>query len=114
MNLSQTLSWPVCLQIPAHCDKLVANGGLQLLQRLYRLHQDCPQVRRSIVRIIGNMALNEHLHGAIARSGKYRCHKGHGCVHNCRGRRGDPAGHGHMQIAIGYLRDMVCAESCGM
>lgn len=56
-------------EIPAHCDKLVANGGLQLLQRLYRLHQDCPQVRRSIMRIIGNMALNEHLHGAIARSG---------------------------------------------
>ncbi|XP_054991989.1 LOW QUALITY PROTEIN: protein SERAC1 [Sorex araneus] len=56
-------------EIAAHCDKLERNGGLQLLQRLYLLHQDCPQVRRSVLRIVGNMALREHLHAAIARAG---------------------------------------------
>lgn len=56
-------------EIPAHCDKIEVHGGLQLLQRLYRLHKDCPSVQRDILRIVGNMALNEHLHPTIARSG---------------------------------------------
>uniref|UniRef100_G3S877 Protein SERAC1 n=1 Tax=Gorilla gorilla gorilla TaxID=9595 RepID=G3S877_GORGO len=56
-------------QISTHCDKIEANGGLQLLQRLYRLHKDCPKVQRNIMRVIGNMALNEHLHSSIVRSG---------------------------------------------
>ncbi|XP_008005893.3 protein SERAC1 isoform X4 [Chlorocebus sabaeus] len=56
-------------EISTHCDKIEANGGLQLLQRLYRLHKDCPKVQRNIMRIIGNMALNEHLHSSIVRSG---------------------------------------------
>lgn len=56
-------------EIPTHCDKIEANGGLQLLQRLYRLHGSCPKVQRNIMRIVGNMALNEHLHRAIAGSG---------------------------------------------
>lgn len=55
-------------EISTHCDKIEANGGLQLLQRLYRLHKDCPKVQRNIMRIIGNMALNEHLHSSIVRS----------------------------------------------
>ncbi|OBS58055.1 hypothetical protein A6R68_10812 [Neotoma lepida] len=60
-----------CLEaiIPSHCDHIEAGGGLQLLQRLYQLHKDCPKVQRNIMRVIGNMALNEHLHPAIVRSG---------------------------------------------
>ncbi|KAM9187818.1 LOW QUALITY PROTEIN: protein SERAC1-like [Dugong dugon] len=53
-------------EIPTHCDKIEANGDLQLLQRLYQLYKDCPKVQRNIMRVIGNMALNEHLHPAIA------------------------------------------------
>ncbi|XP_058291614.1 protein SERAC1 isoform X2 [Hylobates moloch] len=56
-------------EISTHCDKIEANGGLQLLQRLYRLHKDCPKVQRNIMRVVGNMALNEHLHSSIVRSG---------------------------------------------
>ncbi|KAK7809416.1 hypothetical protein U0070_015012 [Myodes glareolus] len=56
-------------EIPSHCDHIEAGGGLQLLQRLYQLHKDCPKVQRNIMRIIGNMALNEHLHPAIIHSG---------------------------------------------
>lgn len=56
-------------EIPTHCDKIEANGGLQLLQKLYQLHKDCPKVQRNIIRIIGNMALNEHLHSTIVHSG---------------------------------------------
>ncbi|CAH7310243.1 Serac1 [Phodopus roborovskii] len=56
-------------EIPSHCDHIEAGGGLQLLQRLYQLHKDCPKVQRNVMRIIGNMALHEHLHPAIVRSG---------------------------------------------
>ncbi|XP_044531408.1 protein SERAC1 [Gracilinanus agilis] len=56
-------------EIATHCDKIEANGGLQLLQRIYQLNNDCPKIQRKIVRIIGNMALHEHLHSAIVRSG---------------------------------------------
>ncbi|XP_006868541.1 PREDICTED: protein SERAC1 [Chrysochloris asiatica] len=56
-------------EIPTHCEKIEANGGLQLLQRLYQLYRDCPKVKRNIMRVIGNMALNEHLHPAIVSSG---------------------------------------------
>uniref|UniRef100_A0A8C5VAW5 Protein SERAC1 n=1 Tax=Microcebus murinus TaxID=30608 RepID=A0A8C5VAW5_MICMU len=56
-------------EISTHCDKIEANGGLQLLQRLYQLHKDYPKVQRNIMRVIGNMALNEHLHSPIVRSG---------------------------------------------
>ncbi|KAM4816543.1 protein SERAC1 isoform X3 [Urocitellus parryii] len=55
-------------EIPTHCDKIEASGGLQLLQRLYQLHRDCPKVQRNIMRIIGNMALNEHLFSTIVHS----------------------------------------------
>ncbi|XP_076782814.1 protein SERAC1 isoform X1 [Arvicanthis niloticus] len=56
-------------EIPSHCDHIEAGGGLQLLQRLYQLHKDCPKIQRNVMRIIGNMALNEHLHPAIVHSG---------------------------------------------
>ncbi|XP_059257332.1 protein SERAC1 isoform X2 [Mustela nigripes] len=56
-------------EISTHCDQIEANGGLQLLQRLYQLHKDCPKIQRNIMRIIGNMALNERLHSTIVRSG---------------------------------------------
>ncbi|XP_023613964.1 protein SERAC1 isoform X4 [Myotis lucifugus] len=55
-------------EIPTHCDKIEASGGLQLLQKMYQLHKDCPKVQRNIIRIIGNMALNEHLHSTIVQS----------------------------------------------
>ncbi|XP_004674216.1 PREDICTED: protein SERAC1 [Condylura cristata] len=56
-------------EIASHCDQIEAGGGLQLLQRLYRLHRDCPSVQRDILRVVGNMALNERLHAPIVCSG---------------------------------------------
>uniref|UniRef100_A0A8C2ZYY5 Protein SERAC1 n=1 Tax=Cyclopterus lumpus TaxID=8103 RepID=A0A8C2ZYY5_CYCLU len=52
-----------------HCDHIVANGGLQLLQRVYQLRRDSLKIQRNIVRIIGNLALNESVHQAISQSG---------------------------------------------
>ncbi|KAK2884254.1 hypothetical protein Q8A67_017891 [Cirrhinus molitorella] len=56
-------------KVYSHCDRIVANGGLQLLQRVYQLRRDSPKIQRNIVRIIGNLALNESLHTAIVQSG---------------------------------------------
>ncbi|XP_067845259.1 protein SERAC1 isoform X2 [Heptranchias perlo] len=56
-------------KVPSHCDKIVTNGGLQLLQKIYQLRQDSQKIQRNIIRIIGNLALNERLHSAIAQSG---------------------------------------------
>ncbi|XP_072541824.1 protein SERAC1 isoform X3 [Salminus brasiliensis] len=56
-------------KVPSHCDHIVTNGGLQLLQRVYQLRQDSQKIQRNIVRIIGNLALNENLHTAIVQSG---------------------------------------------
>uniref|UniRef100_A0A673H1H6 Protein SERAC1 n=1 Tax=Sinocyclocheilus rhinocerous TaxID=307959 RepID=A0A673H1H6_9TELE len=56
-------------KVHSHCVHIVANGGLQLLQRVYQLRRDSPKIQRNIVRIIGNLALNESLHTAIVQSG---------------------------------------------
>uniref|UniRef100_A0AAX7U850 Protein SERAC1 n=1 Tax=Astatotilapia calliptera TaxID=8154 RepID=A0AAX7U850_ASTCA len=56
-------------KVRSHCDHIVANGGLQLLQRVYQLRTDSMKIQRNIVRIIGNLALNEGAHQAIAQSG---------------------------------------------
>lgn len=56
-------------KVQSHCDHIVANGGLQLLQRIYQLRRDSLKIQRNIVRIIGNLALNESVHQAIAQSG---------------------------------------------
>lgn len=56
-------------QVQSHCDHIVANGGVQLLQRMYQLRKDSLKIQRNIVRIIGNLALNESIHQAIAQSG---------------------------------------------
>ncbi|MCJ8743977.1 hypothetical protein PDJAM_G00100890 [Pangasius djambal] len=56
-------------KVPSHCDHMVANGGLQLLQRVYQLRRDSQKIQRNIVRIIGNLALNESLHTDIVQSG---------------------------------------------
>ncbi|XP_034555113.1 protein SERAC1 [Notolabrus celidotus] len=56
-------------KVQSHCDHIVANGGLQLLQRVYQLRRDSLKIQRNIVRIIGNLALNEGVHQAIAQSG---------------------------------------------
>lgn len=58
------------LQVQSHCNHIVSNGGLQLLQRVYQLRSDSLKIQRNIVRIIGNLALNEGVHQAIAQSGK--------------------------------------------
>lgn len=62
-------------QVQSHCDHIVANGGVQLLQRMYQLRKDSLKIQRNIVRIIGNLALNESIHQAIAQSGNvpYDC-----------------------------------------
>ncbi|XP_034384034.1 protein SERAC1 [Cyclopterus lumpus] len=56
-------------KVHSHCDHIVANGGLQLLQRVYQLRRDSLKIQRNIVRIIGNLALNESVHQAISQSG---------------------------------------------
>lgn len=56
-------------KISSHVDKIVSNGGLQLLQRIYMLRKDSQKIQRSIMRIIGNLALHEHLHIDIVDSG---------------------------------------------
>ncbi|XP_041038810.1 protein SERAC1 isoform X7 [Carcharodon carcharias] len=56
-------------KVPSHCDKIVMNGGLQLLQKIYQLRHDSQKIQRNIIRTIGNLALHEHLHSAIAQSG---------------------------------------------
>ncbi|XP_078131224.1 protein SERAC1 isoform X2 [Sander vitreus] len=56
-------------KVQSHCDHIVANGGLQLLQRVYQLRRDSLKIQRNIVRIIGNLALNEGVHQAITQSG---------------------------------------------
>ncbi|XP_056284719.1 protein SERAC1 [Pseudoliparis swirei] len=56
-------------KVQSHCDHIVANGGLQLLQRVYQLRKDSLKIQRNIVRIIGNLALNESVHQAISQSG---------------------------------------------
>uniref|UniRef100_A0A673NHL3 Protein SERAC1 n=1 Tax=Sinocyclocheilus rhinocerous TaxID=307959 RepID=A0A673NHL3_9TELE len=56
-------------RVQSHCDHVVANGGLLLLQRVYQLRRDSPKIQRNIVRIIGNLTLNDSLHTAIVQSG---------------------------------------------
>uniref|UniRef100_A0A665WZQ0 Protein SERAC1 n=1 Tax=Echeneis naucrates TaxID=173247 RepID=A0A665WZQ0_ECHNA len=56
-------------KVQSHCDHIVANGGLQLLQRVYQLRRDSLKIQRNIIRIIGNLALNESVHQAIVQSG---------------------------------------------
>ncbi|XP_072437212.1 protein SERAC1 isoform X2 [Chiloscyllium punctatum] len=56
-------------KVPSHCDKIVMNGGLQLLQKIYQLRHDSQKIQRNIIRTIGNLALHEHLHSAIVQSG---------------------------------------------
>lgn len=56
-------------KVHSHCDYIISNGGLQLLQRVYQLRRDSLKIQRNIVRIIGNLALNESLHQAITQSG---------------------------------------------
>ncbi|KAM9298619.1 protein SERAC1 isoform 3-T4 [Morus bassanus] len=63
---SQTLA---AQRVSSHCDKIEAKGGLQLLQRIYQLRKDSAKIQRNIIRIIGNMALDERLHSSIVRAG---------------------------------------------
>ncbi|XP_075780643.1 protein SERAC1 isoform X2 [Pelodiscus sinensis] len=56
-------------KVSTHCDIIEANGGLPLLQRIYQLRKDSAKIQRNIIRIIGNMALDERLHSSIIRAG---------------------------------------------
>ncbi|CAG5927997.1 unnamed protein product [Menidia menidia] len=56
-------------KVRSHCDHIVKNGGLQLLQRVYQLRRDSLKIQTNIIRIVGNLALNEGLHQAIFQSG---------------------------------------------
>ncbi|KAM9840051.1 protein SERAC1 isoform 1-T1 [Aulostomus maculatus] len=56
-------------KVQSHCDNIVASGGLQLLQRVYHLRRDSQKIQRNIVRIIGNLALNDSVHQAIVQAG---------------------------------------------
>ena len=48
----------------------MAHGGLQLLQRVFQLRKDSLKIQRNVVRIVGNLALNERVHQAIVQSGE--------------------------------------------
>ncbi|XP_051472230.1 protein SERAC1 isoform X3 [Apus apus] len=52
-------------KVSSNCEKIEAKGGLQLLQRIYQLRKDSAKIQRNIIRIIGNMALDERLHSSI-------------------------------------------------
>ncbi|XP_044277940.1 protein SERAC1 isoform X2 [Varanus komodoensis] len=56
-------------KIPSHCDEIESKRGLQLLRKLYHLCRDSPKIQRSIIHIIGNMALDEQLHLSILSAG---------------------------------------------
>ncbi|KAG9484010.1 hypothetical protein GDO78_009752 [Eleutherodactylus coqui] len=56
-------------RISTHVDSIVSHGGLQLLQRIYLLRKDSQKIQRSIMRVIGNLALYRHLHVSIVDSG---------------------------------------------
>ncbi|XP_048841596.1 protein SERAC1 isoform X1 [Brienomyrus brachyistius] len=56
-------------KVLSHCEHIVANGGLQLLQRVFQLRSDSQKIKRNVVHIIGNLALNDSLHTAIVQSG---------------------------------------------
>ncbi|XP_068087959.1 protein SERAC1 [Hyperolius riggenbachi] len=56
-------------EIPAHADKIVSNGGLQLLQKIFLLRKHSQKIQRTIMRIIGNLAFHEHLHSDLVDSG---------------------------------------------
>ncbi|KAJ0060896.1 hypothetical protein NL108_001711 [Boleophthalmus pectinirostris] len=56
-------------KVQSHCDPIVKNGGLHLLQKIFQLRNDSLKIQRNIVRIIGNLAINENLHQAIVQSG---------------------------------------------
>ncbi|CAL8318034.1 unnamed protein product [Boreogadus saida] len=56
-------------KVQSHCDHIVAHGGLQLLQRVFQLRKDSLKIQRNVVRIVGNLALNERVHQAIVQSG---------------------------------------------
>ncbi|NWS39396.1 SRAC1 protein, partial [Probosciger aterrimus] len=53
-------------KVSSHCDKIEAKGGLQLLQRIYQLRKDSAKIQRNIIRIIGNMALDERWISVLA------------------------------------------------
>lgn len=75
VNLLNLLKHVSCLQVQSHCDPIVASGGLQLLQRVYQLRRDSLKIQRNIVRIIGNLAVNDSVHQAIVQSGKSVTHQ---------------------------------------
>lgn len=56
-------------KVESHCNCIVENGGLHLLQRVFQLRKDSLKIQRNIVRIIGNLAINDSLHQAIVQSG---------------------------------------------
>lgn len=56
-------------KVQSHSGPIVKNGGLQLLHRVFQLRKDSLKIQRNIVRIIGNLAINESLHQDIVQSG---------------------------------------------
>ncbi|XP_007892064.2 protein SERAC1 [Callorhinchus milii] len=56
-------------KVPSHCEQIVSNGGLQLLQKIYQLRKDSQKIQRNVLRTIGNLTLHEPLHSAIVQSG---------------------------------------------
>uniref|UniRef100_A0A3B4B418 Protein SERAC1 n=1 Tax=Periophthalmus magnuspinnatus TaxID=409849 RepID=A0A3B4B418_9GOBI len=55
-------------KVQSHCGPIVKNGGLHLLEKIFQLRKDSLKIQRNIVRIIGNLAINESLHQDIVQS----------------------------------------------
>ncbi|XP_070540656.1 protein SERAC1-like isoform X2 [Ptychodera flava] len=56
-------------ELPSHCDVIVQNGGVKLLQELALRRENSLTLLCKICRVIGNLCLHEHLHPQILQSG---------------------------------------------
>ena len=56
-------------QLLSHCHQIVNLGGLELLQRIYENRRHSIKVKRSIARILGNIAVCPSLRDNIVQAG---------------------------------------------
>uniref|UniRef100_A0A8C4NIS0 Protein SERAC1 n=1 Tax=Eptatretus burgeri TaxID=7764 RepID=A0A8C4NIS0_EPTBU len=59
-------------KLPSHCEQLVRLGVLDLLLRLIERDDVRPQLQHHAMRIVGNLAMQPHLHSTIVQSGWVR------------------------------------------
>ena len=59
------------MQVASHCKKIVHEGGLQLLHRIYATSGRSIKVCRNIARILANTSLDAELHGDLLNAGEH-------------------------------------------